>query len=93
MDKIEHIKHIKERYRSQLAPFLDLLRIRKHDLAEKEWHDAVNKTAGNVLASPDQYLSGLTQKNNAMVDAIIKDLFRELLDGHSEPNVNEVTQP
>jgi hypothetical protein len=83
MDKVELLK---KQYRSQLEPFLTFLQIRREELSETDWHTAVSKTENHVLTSPDQYLSGLTEKNKAETDQIIRSLFRELLEEPDEPN-------
>jgi hypothetical protein len=70
-------KDIHAKYRSQLRPYLEMLKHKKHELNDEQWMRFVRKTKRHVINVPDQYLTD--PPKGEILELLINNLFTEFL--------------
>lgn len=71
-------------YKSQLAPMEAMINYKSLIMEHNEWIDFVNRTKVNILNSPKQYLSKMT--NQESLEQAINLIFQEIINNNSEAN-------
>ncbi|MBL0744180.1 hypothetical protein [Chryseolinea lacunae] len=74
---MEGSKELTCKYRGELRPYLEMLMHHKDSLPELEWKAFVGKTEQSIMASPDQYLVGISKED--VDEKIVHALFLEFI--------------
>ncbi len=71
------------KYRSQLRPYLEMLKPKKYELSDEQWMRFVRKTERHIVNVPDQYL--IDPAKGDILKLSIHNLFTEFL--HEMENI------
>lgn len=72
-----NLQHLHHSHRSQLRPFLEMLKYKNHELTREKWMSLVKTTEEHIINAPDQYLTDVPQRE--ILESSIHYLFSEFL--------------